>query len=406
MAASEPSSEPGQQPPEAQPRTWRDRLRDSGTILLVVVVFLALIEVVCRLSPLNPLKDEAGDKRLGVLLLDPELHHRFVPNLNTVDASRSIPYPLITNSQGWCESYDITPDKPAGTYRLFYVGDSNTQGVVAPGKKMADIVEQRLNRRRWQGIDRIEVVNTGTSSYSPSLEYLLIRDHILPLDPDLVVLNVDMTDCVNDMVYGFTADHDPGTGELLRVVGGQDPRLKYKRMTPRGLVDLGAAQRFSVWLGERSAFYATLQGIFGNRGAVNADWQQMTSSDGDWLRLDWDDTVQKQVNHTLDLLAKTHDLLKRHGVRFAITSVPHYPQYTGEWSPRPHEALAAMARQHGIPFLNGYAALEPEVTGAPVGTYFWQEDPTHLNEAGNALWADRQLVFLDQHPDLLPSPRP
>lgn len=38
------------------------------------------------------------------------------------------PYTQTYNSQGWLETYDVAKHKPPGTYRIFYMGDSFTEG--------------------------------------------------------------------------------------------------------------------------------------------------------------------------------------------------------------------------------------------------------------------------------------
>ena len=47
----------------------------------------------------------------------------------------------------------------------------------------------------------IEVINSGTSGYSPVLYYLLLRHRLLEYDPDWIVVNIDMTAVLDNWKY-------------------------------------------------------------------------------------------------------------------------------------------------------------------------------------------------------------
>ena len=80
-----------------------------------------------------------------------------------------------------------------------------------------------------------------------------------------------------------------------------------------------------------------------------------------------------------------------------VTGVPHYKQFSGEDSSRPHEALERTVRAHGGLWLNSYRELKLRIGGTAQGVFYFPEDPTHFNIAGNALWAEAQLKFLLEH---------
>jgi hypothetical protein len=78
------------------------------------------------------------------------------------------PYTLRFNAQSWVETDDVELEKPTGTCRIFYVGDSFTEGAVPMEQSVPSLVEKHLNE-----------------TYSP----------------DLIVINVDMTDTFDDWEY-------------------------------------------------------------------------------------------------------------------------------------------------------------------------------------------------------------
>src|SRR5262249_4857583 len=110
---------------------------------------------------------------------------------------------------------EIPIEKPPGTYRILILGDSFTFGI---GNNLQDTfakqLEKRLNERE-EGM-KFEVINGGCSSYSPILEYLLLAQKGLALNPDLVILNYDLSDVQDDYKYSQIAEFD-GEGRPTKV---------------------------------------------------------------------------------------------------------------------------------------------------------------------------------------------
>jgi len=169
-----------------------------------------------------------SENALDILLVDdPVLHHAWAPSIKYNNRIAC----LTTNRQSWLEEYDVTTEKPSsGIYRIFYLGDSNVQGHVGREDRMVEIVEKELNRKYAKENVKFEVINTGTSSYSCLQYYLLVKNRILKYAPDLVVLNIDMTDVVNDAAYRYLLETDQ-YGEITAV----NPKKRYIiTMTPHG----------------------------------------------------------------------------------------------------------------------------------------------------------------------------
>lgn len=323
---------------------------------------------------------------------DPVLHHRWAPSRTTIDRARSVPYPLTVNAQSWVEEYDVSKDKPAGVYRIFYVGDSTVQGVVAPEYKMVELVEQGLNRSAAGGL-RHEVINTGTSSYSFLLYYLMIKTQLLDYHPDLVVINIDMTDLVNDYVYRQSAVFEESGVVVAVSPPEEDVRFRYYS-TPEGVVRREERPRACRWLSSWSgiAYYLA-------RLADRAQWRAIEAGfdldeSANWLKKEWSPEIRGNIDASMTVLADTIRLLRRHGVKVCVTGVPHYGQYTGALSDRPHAVLEQLARSNDVPYLNSYEALMGAMKGSRQSDYYWAEDPSHFNRDGNRVWAEAQLAFL------------
>ncbi len=323
------------------------------------------------------------------------LHHRLRPNLDVVDRRADRPHRLVTNSRSFVEDREIPAIKPQGVYRIFYVGDSNVQGLVDFPDKMVRRVEAELNRAPPPGITRFEVVNAGTSSYSPYPYFALIKHVILGLSPDLIVVNVDMTDCANDALYRRFAVYD-AEGTLDRIVDAlETSRFDYV-MVPTGLVRLERPPKAYRWLVEHSALAYYVDKIV-TRSRVRRALGNLDSTldrDADWLAWEWTPAVEASVGRLTDMLANIARLAQANGVKIAFTGVPHLPQYDGRWSPRPFEALAEFARKTGVPYFDGYAAIRDRAPPAGPASLYFKTDDTHFNAAGNRVWAEAQIAFL------------
>src|SRR5712692_10500291 len=150
-----------------------------------------------------------GDQPHRYMTSDPVLHHRARPGASAIVAGTE----FSINALGLRDREYGTP-KPAGVFRILMLGDSFTEGGGLPSAEtVAKRVERALNGDRC---GTYEVVNAGVASYSPILEYLLLQRLAPVLQPDLVVVNFDMTDVHDDVVRTATAILD-GRGLPLAV---------------------------------------------------------------------------------------------------------------------------------------------------------------------------------------------
>ncbi len=344
------------------------------------------------------------------------LNHHFRPGWSRVEDiwvadNPDFPEPYVHayNAQGWLEPYDIRRDKPEGTYRVFYLGDSFTAGTVAMDGSVPSLVERALNERGDPGLT-VEVINTGTESYSPIIHYVLVRYVLMEYDPDLIIMNVDMTDDLDDWKYQQTAEYDDEGNPLA--IPPRDLESSNFIDTGQGLVRQSAASRLHLFLYTRSHLY---NGIVDRVGrpqeatgtVVPAEDPGFLYRRWAWCQFEWDDQTAAQAEKTLDWIRRTVAYARDAGVRFMVTAAPHYQQYNGTpdfplWSPRPHYEIGRVAVEAGAKYLNSYEALEEAVTGTPQSHYYYHRD-MHFNPRGYALWADAHIGFLqDPANDLLP----
>jgi lysophospholipase L1-like esterase len=325
---------------------------------------------------------------------DEVLNHVWVPNITrTVSTFESKGVPVYVkhhNSQGWLSRYDFSQEKAPGVYRIAFVGDSFTEGTCAEEDTLPAIVQQRLS---VPGRDRVEVMNTGTSSYAPTLYYLLLKTKLLSFHPDLIVINVDMTDVFDDGIYRTTLRVD-ANGDPIACAYGH-PLVRSHRRTERGLEPLSLFDKATLVLTEYSRAARLVIGVAENLQRA----QRKRGEKGIPALFAWCDTersveTQEQVDWSMGILRRAIQLAKRSGAKVVVTGVPHLQQLSGEFSTRPMDDLAELCRSEDVPFLNPVDEFKKRLGSTPPDTLYIPDD-MHFNPDGYRMWAEIQVEFLN-----------
>jgi hypothetical protein len=134
----------------------------TGTLVVVfllVVICLGLLEFAGYLF---------ADRPIDSVVNHPRLHHIWRPNgrqdhfeWTRSDPRYSKPYMHVYNDQGWIERYDVVKEKPSNVYRIFYLGDSFTEGTVPMEQSVPSVVEAALNKRQTRNAWQFEVITFG-----------------------------------------------------------------------------------------------------------------------------------------------------------------------------------------------------------------------------------------------------
>ena len=106
--------------------------------------------------------------------------------------------PVRTNSFGM-PGKERFIRKQEGVYRIALLGDSFVEGFTTKEEdSIAEVIEKHLNESK---AGKHEVLNFGCSSFSPSLEYYLLKELVHKFRPDMIVLLFHVTDVSNDWDY-------------------------------------------------------------------------------------------------------------------------------------------------------------------------------------------------------------
>jgi hypothetical protein len=158
---------------------------------------------------------------------DPIYDHGLAPKFDGYDIWGEARYRLITNSLGFkdASTRDVPLQSPAR--RILLIGDSFAEGIGLPFEStFAGLLEQAGQSRP----DRVEFLDAGVASYSPSIYYKKIK-HLLDLGLkfDEVVLLSDSSDVEDEASSYFCIDDDPKYGKFCTTPSGALPEPAIKR---------------------------------------------------------------------------------------------------------------------------------------------------------------------------------
>lgn len=327
------------------------------------------------------------------LVGDQHVHHRLLPNTHSAIYSRDFSYIQHVNDLG-LRGTDIAVQKAPGTYRIALLGDSFIMGKGVADEETAAVLLERALRQHGH---QVEVLNGGVDSYAPILSLLQLRTLFAPLDLDLVVLNLDMSDLLQELAYRSRAVYDE-TGHLAGVDGRHD------------VLALTRTQRWRNWINEHLYFsrllvyyiqhwahrhqginVANVVGLANPAVLAHTLAADTTDRTGQWQQL-------------FASILEIRDFCSEQNIDFVLTTYPWGHQVSErEWTPgrlafvpedavisdRSLEHIRDLAATHGIELLDLFAAFRADNGEAPLYYSF----DMHWTPAGHRLLA-RELQKL------------
>jgi len=376
------------------------RFRLIAVVVVGLVLELLFIEAALRFKLTSPWFE--SDRHHFVS--DPILHHRRLPHVTR----RSRGVDLRTNWLG-LRDREYPVEKAGDTFRILMVGDSVIEG---GGLQLEETIPAQLQAAlNAMGCGRtFEVLNAGVAGYSPILEYLFVKHVGLSLHPDLVIVNFDMSDVHEDLLWTFVAQVDSSglptavpvdrlieTAVLLppvrwprslRFLDPLERRLAWSatyqvvRRSPAGLRLFGSVRMTS----ERLARLGVVGDIRYDPLTITRDVESPTEREA-WAL-------------TRRYLVAIQDLTRAHAVKFALVVYPMPHQVSATASPdgrrqlglgpglytseRPFEILGQLGRQEGFPVISLLETFRARIDAD--GPLFWPDD-FHHTPAGARVFA-------------------
>lgn len=369
--------------------------------LAILILLIGSVEVGLRVhdSWTRPMRGLSVDTH-PLLTRSWVMHHRLQPG-----QSRTVRHPdhgtaveLRINSFGLRGPEPAVP-KPPGTYRILCLGDETT---MAPEGAETETFCSRLADRLQSHMPLdVDVINAGVPGYCPLLSYLQVRHSLLALQPDLVVVNFDMSDVADDYRYRRHTQTDANQTPLA---------------CPHPALPSDASERQESDWSERLLSVRWLKGQAFHWTASQdpaGDEQTILSRSGRyaWLRdqaPDW----SLYIRQAFSPLVHLDRLLQGNYGRLVVAAAPApwqispkastgegvreqagVPQDAVYHSRRPFERLSEYCRQHGIPFCDPSskfrAAEHPE--------RLFLENAPRFSQQGHDLYAEKLAEWILHH---------
>lgn len=183
------------------PTRFRPLVGNAWLVIASLGLSYAAVDVIAGLVLIEPLSPP--------LVPDQYRHHRLEPDTRSEFQQRDFHYIQRVNNLG-LRGPDRPARKPADVYRVLMLGDSFTMGKGVNDDETFSARLEVLLQKRLAGCAgrRPEVLNGGVDSYTPILSYLQLTRDLHALEPDLVVLNLDVSDLVQEAAYRELAQFD------------------------------------------------------------------------------------------------------------------------------------------------------------------------------------------------------
>jgi hypothetical protein len=236
----------------------RRALVHAGIFAYCLVLFLAFDFAYSTLT-------SGEEKQHSARIADKIYDHGFAANFDGYDFWGELRYRFITDSLGFKDASVRNVPQKSDSRRILLIGDSFAEGI---GMSFEDSFAGQLYRAGQERSEKIEFLNAGVASYSPSIYYKKIK-YLLDsgLQFDEVVLFSDPSDVTDEATSYFCIDDDPEyRNHCSSAEGAAQPEASPPKK-PDFLID-----RFVVTNRVRIYLKRTIQSFLGNRRmSINTD---------------------------------------------------------------------------------------------------------------------------------------
>ena len=272
------------------------------------------------------------------------------PNLEHLDWNREFQVWHRHNALG-LRGPEIVVDKSPSRTRVLAVGDSMTYGIGVEYDETYSAVIEALD-------PRLQVINAGVPAYSGAQELLLLREHIGPLAPDVVIVAYFWNDLFESYRDAYPrVELRDGRPRFVPPVPASPQHPAFERLRRRherrahhyGSFSLGASSYLYRFLSDRiKVLRYALRELRGERSeVVGGGALSPKEEDAAW-----------QLSYAL--LRAQRDLAREHGAHFAVLVVPDQvqvePDVTVYGVPpalhRVQQRVVSFANSEGIPVID------------------------------------------------------
>jgi lysophospholipase L1-like esterase len=324
------------------------------------------------------------EQRRGSRIAHPVYDHGFASKFKGHEAWGELRYPVITDSLGFKDASTRDVPLKSSSRRVLVMGDSFAEGV---GMTFEDSFAGLLQRAGQERSDKVEFLNAGAVSYSPSIYYRKIQ-YLLDagLQFDEVLLFSDSSDVADEATSYFCIDEDPKYRAYCTTAEGS--------MAPKDIPRKSDffIEHFVVTNRLRISIKRSIQSLLGNRKSALANDRNRIGwtipgydSADDYKPLGIDGGIQRSLQN----MGKLADLLAARNIPLTIVVYPWAQQIAqGDRDSRQVALWREFCAKHCKAFIN----LFPVFFAASEADKNWYEHlyivgDDHFSAAGNAFMA-------------------
>lgn len=192
---------------------------------------LFLFELFLRLFLPQKTYQSLADSKVNCYVSHPVYYVGLKPNTDCTYGKGNTEYPVRTHSNnlGFREDSKTTVEKEPGQTRIVFIGDSLTFG---QGVKTQEAFPKQVEKMLKQQNIPSETINASIIGSGLDWYYLTLKERILPLKPDSVVIGFYLGNDLSDLDY-FTWKEIDNDG------------LPQKLTTPYEYIDADGSRRFA-----------------------------------------------------------------------------------------------------------------------------------------------------------------
>jgi hypothetical protein len=238
--------------------TLKRAVVNAGLFVYCLALFLAFDFAYSTLT-------RGEEKQRPARIANAAYDHGFAANFDGYDLWGELRYRLTTDSLGFKDGSVRNVPLKSDSRRILLIGDSFAEGI---GMSFEDSFAGQLYRAGLERSEKIEFLNAGVASYSPSIYYRKIK---YLLDSGLqfheVVVFSDTSDVTDEATSYFCIDDDPKyRAHCSQAEGSAQPEAAPPKKTDF-LID-----HFAVTNRVRISIKRSIQTILGNRRrSINTD---------------------------------------------------------------------------------------------------------------------------------------
>lgn len=296
-------------------------------------------------------------------------------------------------------NHPVPPKPDMSAYRIMFLGDSFTWGIVQPHESFPWRVQEIYQTGDIKSVGKrnVQTFNYSTPSYSPSIYGAILRDYVPEVKPNMVVIAVDDSDPQDDFLYRNMVVKD-STGLPISVY----PKLPGVPKSLSGIARKVKLLRLTLWVMHKKkiAMGKAPQDpdeiLFGSRQLRLSHYLPIVARK-------WEPIFE----NTIELIDAMVNYCRKNNITVILVNYPYAPIVTTEYCKQWRKEFLMNSNRLYVPVFHEYQKKYAESRQIPYYDFteylsklpdlkdFYREEDGHFTVVGNLHFATQLVKFLD-----------